>query len=104
MQPGAYTASDKFPAPEKVPAIRDYILSAHIYIYIYIYIYTAEDRGFLDAPVQYTCACGYHARIHDYNEETRCECMTNYGFAHVNFIRNVAHVRFFSSRTGEFLN
>ena len=31
------------------------------------------------------------------------ECTTNYGFTHINFVRNVAHVRFFHSRAREFL-
>ena len=30
--------------------------------------------------------------------------MTNYGSTHVNFVRNVAHMGFFSSRAREFLN
>ena len=30
--------------------------------------------------------------------------MTNYGITHVSFVRNVARMRFFSSRTCEFLN
>ena len=38
------------------------------------------------------------------NDDTHCECTINYGFTHVSFVRNVAHVRFFSSRTREFLN
>ena len=40
---GAYTASDKRPAVEKGPVIRDQILCAHIY--------TAENLEFLDTPV-----------------------------------------------------
>ena len=52
----------------------------------------------------YTHACGDHARIQNYNNGTHCGCMTNYGFNHVNFVRNVAHVRLFSSRVHEFLN
>ena len=41
--PVAYTASDKRPAVEKGPVIRDQILCAHIY--------TAENLEFLDTPV-----------------------------------------------------
>ena len=37
-------------------------------------------------------------------EGTFCECMTNYSLTNVNFVQNVTHVRFFSSRDHEFLN
>ena len=43
-------------------------------------------------------------RTQDYNDGTHYECMTNYGFTHVSFVRNVAYVRFFSSRACEFLS
>ena len=35
-------------------------------------------------------------RIQDYNYNngTHGECMINYGFTHVKFVQNVAHVRF----------
>ena len=35
---------------------------------------------------------------------THCECTINLGFTHASFVRNVAHMRFFSSSDHEFLN
>ena len=95
--PGAYSTSDKCPALEKGPAIQDYTLCAHYY--------TVENLAFVDTPVHsYTHTRGDHARIHNYNDGTHFECTTNYGFTHVSFVQNVAHVRLFSSRAREFLN
>ena len=42
--------------------------------------------------------------MQDYNDSTHCEFMTNYGFTHVGFVRDVTHVRFFSGKACEFLN
>ena len=39
-----------------------------------------------------------------YNDNAHHECTTNYSFTHVNFVWNVAHMRFFTSWACEFLN
>ena len=87
-RPGAFTASDKRPAPEKLKSLCRY---------------TTELLE-LRHSCTYTCACREHAQINtrSYNDGSHCECMTNYGVIHVNFIQNVSHVRFFSSRVCEF--
>ena len=67
--------------------------------------YIAENLEFLDTPVHiHVRRQGDHAQIQDYNDGTHCECTSNYSFTHVSVVRNVAQVRFFSSRTREFLN
>ena len=51
-------------------------------------IYTAENLEFLDTPV--------HIHVHG---------MTMHEYkTHVTFVRNVTHMKFFNSRTREFLN
>ena len=71
--------------------------------------YTAENLELLDTPVHihihiyiyiYARTCGVYAQIQDYNDGTHCKRTTNYGFTHVSFVQNVAHVRIFSSRAG----
>ena len=42
----------------------------------------------------YTHASDDHAQVQSYKDGTYCECMTNYGFTQVNFVRNVAHIDF----------
>ena len=57
--------------------------------------YTAENLEFLDTPVHIHIATrGDHAQLQDCNDATHCRCTTNYGFAHVSFVRNVTHVKF----------
>ena len=93
---GAYTASNKHLGIEKAAAIREYrffvlIHCGESWVFRHSYTYTARTRG-------------NHAWIQDDNDGTRCECMTNYSFTHVSFVQNVNHVRFFRSRSREFLN
>ena len=39
---------------------------------------------YTDAP--WSCTCGAHAQIEDYNDSTCHACMADYGFTHVNFV------------------
>ena len=69
---GTYIASNKCPVPEGVWP-HESRFSVHRYC-----------RQTVDAPVHVaTCASGDHAQMEDYNDGTRCLCMTNYGFTHV---------------------
>ena len=49
--------------------------------------HTAEDFEFLDTAAYVDVMTIYHARIQNYNDSAHCECMTNYGFTHVNCVR-----------------
>ena len=69
----------------------------------YLCTYLAENLEFLYTPVHV-----HMVIMHKYKTvmmvHTHCECMTNYGFIHVSFVQNVAHVRLFSIRAHEFPN
>ena len=77
---GAYSASDKCPVLEKGPAILTRLDS--------LCKYTSESLWVSDTPVHiHVHVHGDHVRIQDYNDDTHCECMTNYGFTHVSFVQ-----------------
>ena len=65
--------------------------------------HTAETLQFSDTPVHIHV---HVVTMHKYKiiDGTQCECTTNYGFTHVSFVQNVAHMRCLSSRACEFLN
>ena len=76
---GTYTASDKHHAPEKGPAIQDYIIAPH-----------AEYLDLLDISVHIaTCKCGDHAQMQSHNDGTYHECAENYILTLVKSVRNV---------------
>ena len=63
---------------------------------------TVEDLEFLYTSVRtHVHVVTMHAQMQDYNNDTHCECTTNYSFTYVSFVRNVAYVRFFSSSACE---
>ena len=62
-----------------------------------------ENLEFLDTPVHVHVHVATIHEYQDYNDINDCEYTTNYGFIHVSFVWNVAHVRFFSSKVCEFL-
>ena len=88
---GTYTARDKHHAPERGPAIQDYII-ASVFPH-------AEYLELLDISVHIaTCTCGDHAQKQSYNDGTYHEYTKNYILTLVKSVRNVTQ-RFFSSST-----
>ena len=68
---GAYTSSDKCPAPEKgFGHMRLDSLCTD----------SEEDHEFLDTLVYIYMYVHDHARIEDYDDGNHCMCTTNYGF------------------------
>ena len=62
------------------------------------------DREFLDAPVHVHMHVVTMYKWKTNYDDTHHTCTTKYSFTHVNFVQNVAHLRFFSSWACEFLN